>query len=354
MPKRKSFYMLLFGPVMLLFAANVQARFVGQEEPGAVEADQSSVNSEAMMATLKQKLAEMKKEVPHAEAILADLSEGEESITVLSASDPAPPEMEGMVLETCEAAAATESKSDEDTASYGINLDFGFSSVYNFRGLNVFQSHSQNDQHAMFAPSLTWNLGDSGIWVNYWGAYQISGDNVTEVVHAGLGHEQDLVIGYDRELSDTLTLNASVTNYLYPYAKEVDAGTSVPYFVEPGVGLSFSDGIEFGVSVSYFHGVQNALADFSYVYFHQNIGRSIELNSSVGMDIGMGVGEKIFNNSSITDNTVDITFDWGLPVQVNKGFFVVPGIHAGWTNLKGVSFKDEFMVWGSVNIGVDF
>ena len=72
-------------------------------------------------------------------------------------------------------------------------------------------------------------------------------------------------------------------------------------------------------------------------------------------------------------NRFDLLFDWALPIHFTEQLYVSPGVHLGWTDLEFVSTGedddpttigdestrnakagDEFMIYGSVNIGADF
>jgi hypothetical protein len=84
----------------------------------------------------------------------------------------------------------------------GIDLDLGVASLYAFRGLNLFKQAGQNDANALFAPAITWTIGETGFSVGYLGAYQWTGSNRSALVDAGIGHEQDLVAADTRVFSD--------------------------------------------------------------------------------------------------------------------------------------------------------
>ena len=47
---------------------------------------------------------------------------------------------------------------EEEAKSYGINIDMGFATIYNFRGFNSFQESTQQDANAAFFPSITSRL----------------------------------------------------------------------------------------------------------------------------------------------------------------------------------------------------
>ncbi len=239
--------------------------------------------------------------------------------------------------------AESEGATEEEDSSIGIGIEFGLASAYVFRGLNVFMSGSQQDQHVLFAPGLSWALGDSGVSLGYWSAYQINGGNQEEMVAVALGHEQDLYVSWEKSLTDRTSLAVGLVYYFYPFADKEDAGCKNPSFLEPGAGIAFSGGVDLGLDLAYFAGLQEAVRGLSYLYIHPSIGKGFELNSILGTSIGLGFGYKVFKDSAgeMSDNMFDISLDWDLSIQVTDAFSVSPGVHVAWTNLEDVEIDPE-------------
>ena len=272
------------------------------------------------------------------------------------------------------------SSADETKKPVGINLDVEISSIYNFRGWNTFQEKSQQDQNGLLAPSITWSIFDTGLSIGYWGAYQISGSNQAEMVDVGLGHEQDLFLGYSHGWKDDfVVLSAAFTYFFYPFADEDVAGTANPSFIEPLIGLTISPWIDISLNLSYFAGLQDAVEDYRYLYINPSLGKSFEFSDRWGMALGLSVGVKIFNDyDEMKDNVVDVGFDWSFPVTLAGTFYVEPAVHLAWTNMysnimvssglddnpatpddesmeeREPTFGDEFMVYFGMNLGADF
>jgi len=265
---------------------------------------------------------------------------------------------------------ATAAPAEEEKKSAGVNVDVGLATIYNFRGLNTFMENSMQDQNALFAPSVTWSIFDTGLYLGSWGAYQLSGNNKKEMVDVGLGHEQDLYIGYDLGLADDLlTLSFAFTYYFYPFADEDAAGAANPSIIEPLVGISIATVIDIGLNISYFHAIQDGIAGLRHAYFNFSLGKSFEFNNIFGMDLGMGLGIKAWaNDDSPTDNRFDLHFDWAIPIHLTEQLYVSPALHFSWTDLETVTYLDdtgaeasrdatagdEYMVYGSINFGADF
>jgi hypothetical protein len=235
----------------------------------------------------------------------------------------------------------------------GLDLDLGVASLYAFRGLNLFKHSGQNDANALFAPAITWTIGETGFSVGYVGAYQWTGSNRSELVDAGIGHEQDLIAAYTRAFSDKVTGVASLTYYAYPFAKKSAAGTSLPSYLEPGVAASYTGAVDLGFSASFFAGVQQALAQARYAYLRPSVGKTFPITGAVDVSLLGGVGVKLFTASRPNnDNMIDLGFDLRVKVKAGARAYVMPAVHYGWTNLKDLGVADEQMVWGSLNTGL--
>lgn len=307
------------------------------------------------------------------EEVSAETSAPEEVAPSPLSVAPAPePVVEPAPAETTDtmAVAETETTPVEEKKSAGVNVDVGLATLYNFRGYNTFKESSQMDQNALFAPSITWSIFDTGLYLGYWGAYQLSGDNKTEMVEGALGHEQDLYLGYDLGFADDLvTLSFAFTYYFYPFAAEDADGKKNPSIIEPLIGLSIATVVDLGLKISYFHSIQDSIAGLRHAYFNFSAGKSFAFNDIFGMDLGMGLGIKAWaNDASPEDNRFDLHFDWSVPIHLTEQLYVSPALHLAWTDLDSVTTTDatgvevtrdalagdEYMVYASINIGADF
>ena len=246
-----------------------------------------------------------------------------------------------------------------EESSAGINVDLGFATIYNFRGLNSFAEESQMDQNGAFFPSVTWAIGDSGVYVGYWGAYQLSGNNITDNVYGALGHEQDLYVGYDKSFGadDMMTLSLAFTYFFYPFATENVAGAENPSIIEPLVGFSVATGVDLGLSLSYFAGVDDATKSLSHLYIKPSIGKSVSFGERFGLDMGVGVGFKVFTDSDLEDktsNAVDLAIDFAMPIALEGSLYAAPSVSLAWTNLEDTPAGEEYMVYMGLNVGADF
>lgn len=271
------------------------------------------------------------------------------------------------------APAAPADPAAEENSAIGLNIDFGIATHYNFRGLNVFTDSTQQATKPAFFPSITQSFGETGLYAGYWGAFQINGDNRGEVVAGALGHEQDLYVGFDRSFAknDMLTFSALVTYFFYPFAESGDV--ALPSYIEPLLGFSVATAVDIGISVSYFIGLDDLTSPYTHLYIKPSVGKSFTFSDRLGLDLGLGVGFKVWNDDDTADagNTVDVAFDVGVPISVAGSFYVSPGISMVWTNLEGradtgdvdengdaitrdYNAGDQGFVVASVHFGADF
>jgi hypothetical protein len=261
--------------------------------------------------------------------------------------------------------------SEVPTASeeMGLNLDVGFATAYVYRGWNVFQREFQTDPHMLLAPGATWAIGDSGVTVGYWAAYQLTGANTGANTDGALNAEQDLFVTYDLELPQDVTMSFGLTAYAYPVADAAVIGASVPLYFEPAIAWTYATAVDLGLAVSYLAGVQNQpdIWGLSYLYLNPSVAKSLELSENLGLELGLGYGFKLFNEGiEGRDNVHDVTLTAALPVHPGgPTAYVAPGIGVAWTNVEDVTdddsgevlhdrnFADGFVTWVSLNLGMD-
>jgi hypothetical protein len=231
----------------------------------------------------------------------------------------------------------------------GLTLGVGIETAYCFRGLNLFKADSQRDMHGLFEPSLTYTVPGTGLSFGYWGGYQVNGANSADLIAAGVGHEQDVIVGYSGELVESLTLAGVLTAYIYPFARKDEAGTAVPTYLEPGVSLAYSGPLDMALAVAYMAGLQSAIENYRYLYLNPTVGKTFDLSGVADLAMGVGFGFKIYNYPSrMPENRFDIRFDWSVPLDLGGGLTVTPGAHFGWTDLHGGPPADGYLVWLSL------
>ncbi|MBM4319724.1 MAG: hypothetical protein FJ125_07140 [Deltaproteobacteria bacterium] len=252
------------------------------------------------------------------------------------------------------APTGAEGKAEEaEEGGLGLNIDLGFATAYLWRGANLFMTEAQGDQNMMLAPGVTYTLGESGLWVGWWSAWQVSGSGIQEYIDAGTGAEQDLMVGYSHELSDSLGLAAGLTWYFYPLAEKEAAGTSTPSYLEPNVGLRWAGPLELGLTVAYYHGLQEELSAYRHLYLNPSAGRSFALGERVELQTNLGFGYKVFNEGEVEDNIYDVLLKVALPISLPADLYATPSLLLAWTNLGGSDFADELSYALGINVGAD-
>lgn len=233
-----------------------------------------------------------------------------------------------------------------------VALGLGVSSTYVFRGLNVLGDGDPEDQHGITTPSMRWDVGDTGVYFSYWGAYQINGANAHKMVRAGLGHEQNAVVGIERAVAgERVFVSTAVTTYVFPFADSASAGTAVPLYLEPVIGLRTSGDVATSVKVAYLFGVQEALSSSRYVYVNPSMGHTWSLADAWDLSLGASGGVKLYTGKDATrDNLVDLQFDALLPHPVSARFAVTPGVHWAGSHLNG---RPTMSAWLSVDATFD-
>lgn len=227
-------------------------------------------------------------------------------------------------------AKQTADKGDE---RLGLSLGLSWFSAYAFRGWNLFQDKSQADQHMLVSPSITWDIMGSGFEVGYWSGYQVSGNNIGQLIDSGLGAEQDLFVTYTWKITDWASLTPTLIFYLYPFADKDIAGTSMPGYVDPMLDLRLKWAVDFGMKVSYYAGLQKETSETNYLYLSPSVSRSFSLGKRVGLDTLFSLGYKLWQDRSISENTWDVLFDLGLPITITDRVTITPRFQAVWTNL---------------------
>ena len=260
-------------------------------------------------------------------------------------------------------------------ARIGLNIDLGYATAYGYRGLNVFQEKSQIDQNMLLAPGIKWSVFDTGLEIGYWGAFQISGKNISSNIEEGIGAKQDLFVGYTYRFDTKLAIDADLIYHFYPFAEKDAAEVAFPSYLEPHVGFGYEGGVDLWFDVFYLAALPETLRDQNYFYVNPNIGKTFNLDEFVDLELLFSFGFKIFDDDSPTENNmVDLLFSVGVPIHATDIFYIKPSFNVAWTNmaksghpstdsgvlpdgrlhedLKGEE-PDEAIVWVGLNMGVD-
>jgi hypothetical protein len=244
-------------------------------------------------------------------------------------------------------APAAEAAADEAPEGLGLTLTTGVSSIYNWRGKNLFAEKELNDQNALFSVGASYAFGDFSL--SYWGGYQILGDNIGTNIDDAVGAEQDLVFGWEQALADDLTLGAGLALYFYPLA------TDTTVYLEPSATVTYSTDVDLRLGLFYYYGIQDAIEYDRYLYVNPAVDKSVELSEALSLDLTGALGLKVPTGDAAKaaydkTNTMDALVSAALSYSINDGMTVAPKVNFGWTNIDRADFADTVMTYG----GVDF
>jgi hypothetical protein len=236
-----------------------------------------------------------------------------------------------------------------------LNIDIEGASAYVWRGINVF-GVDQNTQAFSVFPSVTATIG--ALSLGYWGAFQLSGDNKTELVDRGVGGENDFILKYSGSLDNGLAYSAMLTYWVYPFADEEVAGTDTPMYIEPGAGISYLAGADLGLYVGYYRGLQAVTEPASFVYINPSIGKTFPVSDDIALALGLSAGYKAFTNDPPTkDRAFDLALNVSAAIPLSD-MYITPQLHAAYVTrdddaVPNAEFSDSFIAWAGVHVGYD-
>jgi len=249
---------------------------------------------------------------------------------------------------------AAEATATTEAPSTLINVDVEGASAYVWRGINLF-GEDQNTQDFSLFPSITATFG--GLSIGYWGAFQVSGDNKSDLVDSGVGAETDLILKYSGSLAENLTYSAMLTYWIYAAADETAAGTKTPMYIEPGAGVTYSTAADLGLYVGYYRGLQDATNPYSFLYINPSVGKTLPVSGDISLALGLSAGYKVYTNladGAPKDRALDLTANVGATFPFSD-LYITPGVHAAFVTRDGIDggadFSDEFIAWAGVHVG---
>jgi hypothetical protein len=261
------------------------------------------------------------------------------------------------------AAGATVAAAPEDTGTVStevapseapssiINLDVEGASAYVWRGMNLF-GESQDTQNFSVFPSLTATFG--ALSIGYWGAFQVTGDNKSELVNSGVGAEQDFILKYVDSIAEGVGYTAMLTYWIYPLADADDAGTDAPMFLEPLLGVTYASAVDLGLNASYYVGLQDATSPYSFFYINPSIGKTLALSGDISLALGLSGGYKIFTDDGTDDpdKAFDLTLNAGVTLPFSD-MYITPQVHAAFVSRADnpTTGDEQFIAWAGVHVG---
>jgi hypothetical protein len=245
------------------------------------------------------------------------------------------------------------SRRGRGASSQMLNVDVEAASAYVWRGINMF-GVDQNSQAFSVFPSLTFTSG--ALSLGYWGAYQLSGDNRSDLVDSGVGGQNNFILKYSGSGDNGLSYSAMLTYWIYPFADEEVAGTSTPMYIEPGAGISYLAGADLGLYVGYYRGLQTVTEPASFLYINPSIGKTFPITSDLGLALGLSGGYKVFTNDPpVEDRALDLALNVSMAIPFDDTY-ITPQLHAAYATrddaaVPDAEFSDSFIAWAGVHVG---
>ena len=205
-------------------------------------------------------------------------------------------------------------------------------SRYIFRGSDIIRNNRPAVQ-----PSLTLNFGKSGLWCNLWSAIALVDTNFVEL---------DFIVGYDKVLSEDITLSVGVGYFTFP---------SYPNYPDKS---STSPEIYFGTT---FSSIPLSLSPRLTAYYDFNLGDGLYL--SLDVQKSFPLAGKVFCSTFLLGYTnqnkifgvdpglSDICF--GLSTDfVFKKLTLTPSLNYVIVPNETINQEDE--IWAGLSINYDF
>lgn len=172
------------------------------------------------------------------------------------------------------------------------SASFGASNLYLWRGVDL----GNGDAHVYGSLDV-----DSGVGA-YAGVWAASGDS-------GLGQEYDLYAGYGTDLTEDISVDASIINYVYPKQDKAVEQTGFSDFSEVALSADI-----YGLGLSYYKDVtgsdyEYANASYGYGPFSAAVGHHIDGagapfgDSMTHLDLSFQFNDELsFTTSTIVDS----------------------------------------------------
>ena len=169
-------------------------------------------------------------------------------------------------------------------------------SRYIWRGFDL-----NPDNRPVFQPSVTLNIGESGLSVNVWGSFAFNDRELNET---------DVTLSYDRELSEKLSLSAGIVHYGWYFIKGFRFNRDTTHEVYLSLSTAGSI-VDTSISVYYDFDKGDGL------YFMFGLERSIRINERTGVDLSLSAG---YNSGQWIDGSglSDITLSASLPFETGR------------------------------------
>jgi uncharacterized protein (TIGR02001 family) len=217
----------------------------------------------------------------------------------------------------------------------GFSFEFDFVSAFIWRGMDVY-----NNKPAI-QPSVTYAFDDSGLSVNVWGSYVLTGNKDYREMS-----EVDITVNYDFRVSENISLSVGFINYGFWFMPDYTFkdGNTQEFYISAGLPRAL-----LSPSVSIYYDIN--LGSGLYVEFSG--GHSFALTDRVGLEFNASLG---YNSKSFIDESgiSDLNISASVPFSIDN-VRMTPSVHYTHVYLEPFYFdgidKDKF--WFSINLVID-
>lgn len=184
----------------------------------------------------------------------------------------------------------------EKLTSSEFSFQLDFASRYIWRGFDM-----NPDNHPVLKPSVTWQLGQSGFALNFWGSISLHDQRYTET---------DFTLMYTFKTPEYLTLSAGFTHYGWYFNEPFSFknNTSQEFYLAAGLPT-----LLFKPALTVFYDVSTG----SGLYMTLDLGHSVALRERLGLDFSARLA---YNARQWIDESgfSDLTLGISLPYKTGK------------------------------------
>jgi uncharacterized protein (TIGR02001 family) len=217
----------------------------------------------------------------------------------------------------------------------GFSFEFDFVSAFIWRGMDIY------DNKPAIQPSVTYTFGDSGLSVNAWGSFVLTGDKDYREMS-----EVDLTVNYDFRVSENISLSVGFINYGFWFMPDYTFkdGNTQEFYISAGLPRVF-----LSPSVSVYYDINLA----SGLYVELSGGHSFAFTEKVGLELNasLGYNSKLFIDES---GISDLNISASIPFSIGN-VRITPSVHYTHVYLEPFYFdgSDKNKFWFGVNLVIE-
>lgn len=236
----------------------------------------------------------------------------------------------------------------DDFEKLSVDAEVSYVSRYMFRGFDTL------DDEGAIQPSLTVNVGESGLWVNFWGSFGLDGGLAFDETKREDLDELDWSVGYDFDIVENLSASAGYTLFQFPNVGSREANIN-----EFFLGFAYSGlPVELGMNFYYDFPVETEGPGRGFLY-ELTASHTVEVPCLVDsskkqpfdLEVLVGANDGVYDVDTGGFALTHVQF--GVATSIDcKYFEVVPAFYYQISTNKAVNDEDE--AWVSVGLSKSF